>query len=122
MAMLIKDELWQQALGELQIQMRAEDFRTWFGNTRLLDYDGANCVVGVENPFNVDWLKTKCSGVVSRTLESLLGTEVAVSFVVDHPEPPAAEPPPPLDLHPPVGNQTRLGRLTDTAEPNVGSS
>src|SRR3954465_15569944 len=88
-------QLWQNALGELQIQMRPEDFRTWFRNTRLLSYEGSTCVVGVENPFSVDWLTTKCSGMVSRTLQSLTGQPVEVKFTVgrgDNSPGPAAVP------------------------------
>src|SRR5438045_9755376 len=47
-------QLWQNALGELQLQMRPEDFRTWFRNTHLLAYDGDRCIVGTENPFHVE--------------------------------------------------------------------
>src|SRR3954466_668111 len=90
-------QLWQNALGELQIQMRPEDFRTWFRNTRLLSYEGSICVVGVENPFSVDWLTTKCSGMVSRTLQSLTGQPVDVKMTRGartHP-PPRHRPTPP---------------------------
>src|SRR5438309_1257302 len=72
MIALDTDRLWQNALGELQIQMRPEDFRTWFRDTDLLSYDGSTCVVGVENPFNLEWLSTKCNSLVSRTLQGLL--------------------------------------------------
>src|SRR5687767_12672696 len=87
-------QIWQNALGELQIQMRPADFRTWFRDTNLLSYDGARCVVGVENPFSVEWLSTKCNGLVSRTLQGLLGKPVDVEFVVGRSEGPAvaAEP------------------------------
>src|SRR5437763_4997559 len=104
MALLDKDELWRNVLSELQIQMRPEDFRTWFGRTGLVSYDGSTCVVGVENPFNVDWLTTKCSALVSRTMQALLGAPVAVEFVVEHADPEATEAPP-LTLRAPVSGQ-----------------
>jgi chromosomal replication initiator protein len=91
-------QLWQNALGELQLQMRPEDFRTWFSDTRLLSYDGNTCVVAVENPFNLEWLSTKCAGLVSRTLYGLVGQPVDVQFVVGPPEANSMPAPPPLDL------------------------
>src|SRR4051794_28544285 len=95
-------QLWQNALGELQIQMRPEDFRTWFRNTSLLSYEGSTCVVGVENPFSVDWLTTKCSGMVSRTLQSLTGQPIEVKFTVGRvDDPPGAAVAPMLTLSAP---------------------
>jgi chromosomal replication initiator protein len=88
MMTLDTQRIWQNALGELQIQMRPADFRTWFRDTNLLSYDGDRCVVGVENPFSVEWLSTKCNGLVSRTLQGLLGKPVDVEFVVGRSEAP----------------------------------
>ncbi|MBM2812727.1 MAG: Chromosomal replication initiator protein DnaA, partial [Chloroflexi bacterium] len=61
MANIDTRQLWQTALGELQIQMRPEDFRTWFQDTSLLSFDGSTCVVGVRNPLVVQWLTSKCT-------------------------------------------------------------
>ncbi|HZT06260.1 MAG TPA: chromosomal replication initiator protein DnaA [Chloroflexota bacterium] len=91
--------IWQSALGELQIQMRPEDFRTWFRDTDLLSFDGSKCVVGVENPFNLEWLSTKCNGLVSRTLQTLIGQPVGVEFVIGRGEDKATAEP--LQLSPP---------------------
>jgi hypothetical protein len=74
-------EIWQRTLADLQLQMRPEDFRTWFRDTELLRLHDGRATVGVENPFNVDWLSTKCRALVERTLHSVTGTVVAVEFV-----------------------------------------
>src|SRR5262245_34264102 len=115
MSAVDRHQLWQNALGELQIQMRPEDFRTWFRNTSVEKFDGTTCVIGVENPFNLDWLATKCTLLVSRTLESLLGTQVRVEFVVGHATP-ADEPP--LTLSAPASGRTsrRTGRRPVVSE------
>jgi chromosomal replication initiator protein len=107
-------QLWQNTLGELQLQMRPEDFRTWFRNTHLLAYDGDRCIVGTENPFNVEWLSSKCTGLVSRTLQSIIGNPVNVEFVVGRPEPPSPAPPP-LRLSPPPSR--RAGRTNRRSQP-----
>src|SRR5262245_24807123 len=103
-------QLWQNALGELQLQMRPEDFRTWFRNTHLLAYDGDRCVVGTENPFNVEWLSSKCTSLVSRTLQSIVGAPVNVEFVVGRPEPPTIAPPPLRLTPPPPSRRPARGR------------
>jgi chromosomal replication initiator protein len=108
-------QLWQSALGELQLQMRPEDFRTWFRNTHLLAYDGDRCIVGTENPFNVEWLSSKCSSLVSRTLQSIIGSPVNVEFVVGRPEPPSPTPPP-LRLSPPPSRRPNRARRGEPAE------
>ncbi len=90
-------QIWQNALGEIQIQMRPEDFRTLFRNTRLVSYEGGRCVVGVENPFAVEWLTSKCASLVSRTMSSLLGKPADVHFIVQQHEA-AAEQRPTLAL------------------------
>ena len=109
-ALVDRHEIWQNTLGELQIQMRPEDFRTWFRDTTLVSYDGTTCVVGVENPFNVDWLSSKCTGLVQRTLQALLGHPVDVRFQVEHVATPV-EPATPLTLSAPAsGAPQRRGR------------
>jgi chromosomal replication initiator protein len=57
-------------------------------------------VVGVGNPFAVEWLASKCTGLVSRTMASLLGQPAAVEFVVQQREVSDAKPPA-LALRPP---------------------
>src|SRR6266508_5270119 len=109
-------QLWQNTLGELQLHMRPEDFRTWFRNTHLLAYEGDRCIVGTENPFNVEWLSSKCTSLVSRTLQSIVGAPVNVEFVVGRPEPPAPTPPLRLTPPPPGRRGTRSGRRPTTVE------
>jgi len=109
-------QLWQDTLGELQLQMRPEDFRTWFRNTHLLAYDGDRCIVGTENPFNVDWLSSKCTSLVSRTLQTIVGSPVNVEFVVGRPEP-SSPAPPPLRLSPPPRRAGRGARRQQPVEP-----
>jgi chromosomal replication initiator protein len=109
-------QLWQNALADIQLQVRPEDFRTWFRNTSLLACEGSTCIVGVENPFNLEWLRTKCSAVVGRTLEGLLGMPVQVKFIVGRPEP-TSTPPAPLRLSSPSGRRGRAnGRQANVAE------
>jgi chromosomal replication initiator protein len=117
-------QIWQNALGEIQIQMRPEDFRTLFRNTRLLSYESGTCVVGVENPFAVEWLTSKCASLVSRTMSSLLGKPADVQFIVQQHEategkrPALALAPPPTEA--PKGARKRrvpLGNGQPTISP-----
>lgn len=74
--------VWQQALAELQLQMRREDFQTWFHDAQLASIDGGTCLINAENPFTVEWLGSKCKGPVTRALAGVLGNPVEVRFAV----------------------------------------
>jgi chromosomal replication initiator protein len=97
MTALDANRIWQQALAELQLQMRREDFQTWFHDAELTSYDGATCFISAENPFTVEWLGSKCRGPVSRALAGVLGGPVEVKFSVRSAESPV-DPAPPLLL------------------------
>ncbi|MCL2281564.1 MAG: chromosomal replication initiator protein DnaA, partial [Dehalococcoidia bacterium] len=44
-------ETWAAALGELQLQVSKQNYRTWFKDTEGLAYDGDRFLVGVPNTF-----------------------------------------------------------------------
>ena len=44
-------EIWEAALGELQIQVSKPNYRTWFGKTCGLDYQNDRFTIGVPNSF-----------------------------------------------------------------------
>src|SRR5262249_46327884 len=81
------------------------------------------CVVGVENPFNVGWLSTKCAGLVGRTLQSLVGRPIDVQFVVERREPEPIDPPPLTLSAPPRGaGRTRAAARRAPAAPRPAIS
>ena len=47
------DAIWQAVLGELEITLTPGSFITWFKNTRLLEQDNGQIVIGVNNPLDV---------------------------------------------------------------------
>jgi len=75
-------QLWQAALGELQLQMSRPNFETWFKETALAALDGDTCVVAVPNPFTLEWLETRCVPLIRKTLIGILGRPVDVRFVL----------------------------------------
>ena len=44
-------ELWETALGELQMQVSRANYRTWLEKTRGLAYDNGHIIIGVPNTF-----------------------------------------------------------------------
>ncbi len=52
-------ELWQSALGELELKLSKAHFTTWFRNTFIADYANGHVVIAVPNTFTKAWLEKK---------------------------------------------------------------
>ncbi|MBX5493658.1 MAG: hypothetical protein IRZ14_21115, partial [Chloroflexi bacterium] len=91
-------QVWQAALGELQLQMSRPNFETWFKDTVLVALDNGCAVIGVPNPFTMEWLQTRCVPLIRKTLLGIVGQPVEVQFVLKS----AVEPPRPPELRLPA--------------------
>ncbi len=76
------DQVWQAALGELQLQMTKPTFNTWLKNTSLVSYEDGTFVIGVHNAYAKDWLENRLLSIIKRTLVGIVGHSVEVKFVV----------------------------------------
>jgi chromosomal replication initiator protein len=76
------DQVWQATLGELQLQLNKPTFDTWLRNTSLLSHEDGLYVVGVDNAYNKDWLETKLTSTIKRTLTAITGQTADVRFVL----------------------------------------
>jgi chromosomal replication initiator protein len=82
-------DIWQSALGKLQIQISKANYSTW-----LRDSQGLNCrddvfVVGVPNVFVAEWLSKRLYPLVRKTLVDITGKDTDVRFEVYNNEQPA---------------------------------
>ena len=85
-------EIWQTALGKLQIQVSKANYTTW-----LSDSQGLNChddvfVVGVPNVFVAEWLSKRLYPLVRKTLIDITGKDIDVRFDIYNPEQLATSP------------------------------
>lgn len=80
-------QIWQAALGELQIQLSRPDYSTWLKDSSLISHEDGVFVIGVPTPFAKEWLENRLSLTIRRTLTRILGYSVEVRFVV-HQKPP----------------------------------
>ncbi len=76
------EQLWQTALGQLQMEIPKSTFDTWVKGTSLLAHEDGSYVVGVNNAYAKDWLENRLSSAVRRTLTGIVGRTVEVRFVV----------------------------------------
>ena len=79
-------QIWQTALGELQLQLPRETFDTWLRNARLIAHEDGTFIIGVHNIYAREWLEQRLKKVIVRTLGRLAQREVEVRFVLaaDH--------------------------------------
>lgn len=74
-------EMWQAALGRLQVELSAHSFNTWLRGTRALHLEGGRLVIEARTALSCEWLNIKLDGVVARAVEAQLGHDVEVEFV-----------------------------------------
>ncbi len=90
------EDIWQAALGELQLQMTRGTFNTWLKPTRVLSYKDDEFIIAVENAYMKDWLENRLHATIVRTLVGIIKEEVNVKFAVWPKESCNLDEPPPL--------------------------
>jgi chromosomal replication initiator protein len=78
-------EIWERALGELQLQVSKTNYNTWLKDTRGISYENDVIVVGVPNTFVAEWLTKRCYSLISKALAVITGRDIDVQFVVWQP-------------------------------------
>jgi chromosomal replication initiator protein len=74
--------LWETALGQLELQVTRPNFETWLRHTVGLRLENEQLVVGVPSDFALEWLRTRMSSLVTRTVSRLIDSELSVAFEV----------------------------------------
>ena len=76
-------EIWEIALGELQVQVSKPNFRTWFSKTIGLSYQDNQFVIGVPNTFAAEYLEKNQRSLIEKALAGLTAPKVQVVFQVN---------------------------------------
>ena len=76
-------EIWEAALGELQVQISKSNYRTWFEKTSGISHEGNTFVVGVPNTFVAEYLEQNQRSLIEKALINFTSPEVQVVFRVD---------------------------------------
>jgi chromosomal replication initiator protein len=61
-------EVWQAALGELELTLSKANFTTWFRQTGLLSMDNGAATVAVPNTFTKTWFEKKYHAAILKAL------------------------------------------------------
>jgi chromosomal replication initiator protein len=77
------DQVWQIALGQLQMQMTQATFDTWVKNTHVVSKNEDSLVIGTKSAFAKDWLENRLFATISRTVTSIVGRAIDIKFIVE---------------------------------------
>jgi chromosomal replication initiator protein len=75
-------ELWQAALGEIELSISKANFSTWFKNTAILSKENGKVVIGVPNGFAKEWLENKYNTYIFRALRNFQDDIKEISCVI----------------------------------------
>jgi chromosomal replication initiator protein len=81
-------EIWQTALGKLQIQVSKANYTTWLNDSQGLSCHDNIFVVGVPNVFVAEWLSKRLYPLVRKTLVDIIGKDIDVRFEIHNREQP----------------------------------
>jgi len=70
------NELWQAALGELELTLSKANFTTWFKNTFVVAVKDGEVIVGVPNTFTKAWLEKKYHKDILTAIQGLAETPI----------------------------------------------
>lgn len=86
------NELWQAALGELELTLSKPNFTTWFKQTFISDISGGDAVVCVPNTFTKAWFEKKYHSAILKALQNVSSGEIRrISYRVEGRSDKAAE-------------------------------
>ena len=76
-------DIWDAALGELQLQVSKANYRTWLEKSRGLCYQDNHLILGVTNTFVAEYLDKNLRSLIEKTLMGITQSEIKVSFQVE---------------------------------------
>lgn len=75
-------QIWQAALGELQVRTPRNEFDTWIKETSLVAIEDSLAYVGTPNIFVRQELEGRYLSPITDTLTAILGYQIEVQFVI----------------------------------------
>ncbi len=78
------DDLWQKALGEIEVQIGRTNFLTWIKNSRLIESKNGDVTVALPNTFSKEWVENKYGKMVFGILRNNDCSIKRVAYIVDN--------------------------------------
>lgn len=70
------EQLWQAALGEIELSLSKANFTTWFKDTFIASQEDDRIVVCVPNTFTKTWLEKKYHKEIAKALEGVTSRKI----------------------------------------------
>lgn len=82
-------EIWEAALGELQLQTNKPNYQTWLQGTEGIEFRDGHFYIGTPNTFVAEYLEKNQRSLIEKTLIGLIKSHVTAHFQVSsiQPEP-----------------------------------
>jgi len=110
-------ELWQAALGELELSLSKANYTTWFRNTFISAFEEGRIVVSVPNTFTKAWLEKKYHVAILKALQNVAKDGVReVHYKVE------LKPAVPQDIGTPIGVPAASTPAAVQAEEEAGEA
>ncbi len=68
---MIKENLWQAVLAQIQLNISSANFTTWFKNTSMLSKEDGKAMIAVPNNFSKEWLENKYHKLILKILHDI---------------------------------------------------
>ena len=69
-------QLWQAALGELEVMLSKAQFSTWFQQTFIISYENERVIIGVPNIFTKSWFEKRFNTIILKALRNVAGAPI----------------------------------------------
>ena len=70
------EQIWQAALGEIELNLSKANFTPWFKNTFVSSFEDGRAILCVSNAFTKSWLETKYHKEIAGALEHVINQKI----------------------------------------------
>jgi chromosomal replication initiator protein len=81
---MTNQELWQVALGEIELSISKANFITWFKNTNIISNKDGKIIISVPNAFTKEWLENKYNKIIFKAIRNTIGNIKELSYTINH--------------------------------------
>ena len=77
-------QVWQAALGELQVKMSPPNFETWLRQAAAVSMDDRHFVLRAHSTFAAEWIDRRLRPKIEETLHHIVGRPLELEVIVAH--------------------------------------
>jgi len=81
---MTSQEIWQIALGEIELSISKANFITWFKNTNILSNKDGKITIGVPNGFTREWLENKYNKIIFKALRNVIDSVKEITYIINY--------------------------------------